>query len=75
MEINLPALAVYYPESILLNKVNINDDLKFDIEYYKSPDEAFYSLIMFYELNIVSTKRFEFTSFKFKIWDLFSDFN
>ena len=48
MEINLPALAVYYPESILLNKVNINDDLKFDIEYYKSPDEAFYSLIMFF---------------------------
>ncbi len=42
-----------------------------DIQYYKSPDEAFYSLILLYNLEIVATKVFEYTSFKFRIWDIY----
>lgn len=48
----------------------MNDDLQIDIEYYKSPDEAFYSLIFLYKFEITATQKFEYTSFKFKIWDL-----
>ncbi len=33
------------------------------------------SLAYIYKFDIVSSKKFDYTAFKFKIWDLFSDFN
>lgn len=45
-----------------------------NISYYKPPDEAFYSLIFLYRYDIVTTKHYDYTTFKFKIWDLFNNF-
>lgn len=37
-------------------------------------DEVFFSLIILYKYEVVKTKSFEYSSFAFKIWDLFNDF-
>ena len=63
------------PDTFSTKKINLNDDLQINISYYKSPDEAFYSLIYLYKFDIVATKKFNYTSFRFKIWDMFSDFD
>lgn len=34
----------------------------------------FFALIFFYDYDIVATKSFEYTSYAFRIWDLFDDF-
>jgi hypothetical protein len=74
LETDLPLLIVKIPEILITSKVNLNDDIQIDITYYKSPDDAFYSLIYLYMFEIVATKRFDYISFRFKIWDIFSNF-
>jgi hypothetical protein len=42
--------------------------------YNGNPDDVFFSIIYIYKFSIVATKSFSYTSFAFKIWDLFNDF-
>ena len=74
VETNLPMLSVNVPENFLNEKLNKNDDLQIDITYDGNPDDVFFSLIFMYDYDIVATKEFEYTSFSFRIWDLFNDF-
>ncbi len=55
--------------------MNLNDDIQIDINYEENPDDAFISLILFYKFEIKKTKSYNYISFKFKIWDLFTDFD
>lgn len=75
VEIDIPLLTVSVPEKVYTRSINLNDDLQIDIDYYKPPDLAFYSLIYIYNFEIVATRQFDYTSFKFKIWDLYSNFD
>lgn len=43
--------------------------------YEGNVDDVFYSLILIYDFEVVSTKSFEYSSFVFTIWDLFDNFN
>lgn len=74
-ETDLPLLTINIPENLINNKVNINDDIFIDIFYEESADNAYYSLILLYKFEITATKKYEYTTFKFKIWDLQSDFD
>ena len=49
----MPVLIVELSETAQTSKININDDLLIKINYAGDPDEAMYSLILFYELDIV----------------------
>ena len=73
VEMDIPVLTVQIPESVVTQKVNLNDQLKVSILYDKNPDDVFFSLILFYRFDLVATKSYRFTSFAFKIWDLFND--
>lgn len=73
LEQDIPKLTTTVPNSIFGRKVNMNVDIEVQIDYPKSPDEAFYSLIIFYEYDIVATKEYAFTKFAFKVWDHFND--
>ena len=75
LESDLPLLNVSVPDKFSTKKINLNDDLQINISYYKSPDEVFYSLLYIYKFDIVATKKFKFTSFRFKIWDMFNNFD
>ncbi len=44
------------------------------IQYSGNPDDVFFSLVFIYNYDIVATKSFQYTTFAFKIWDLFSNF-
>jgi hypothetical protein len=48
--------------------------LQVNIDYDGDPDEYSLYLSIFYKLEIVATKKQNFTSFAFSIWDLFSEF-
>ncbi len=74
-ETDLPQLTVTIPENLQIQKVNLNDDIQIDINYEENPDDAFINLILFYKLEIIKTKSYNYISFKFKIWDLFNDFD
>ena len=74
VEIDIPLLTVSVPDKFFFERINLNDDIKIDIDYYKPPDLAFYSLIFIYEYEVVASKKFDYISFKFKIWDIYSDF-
>ena len=74
VELDVKVLIVSYPQQVYLAKINKNDDLQIDVEYSGDPDEYSLYLILFYKLEIVATKRQNFTSFAFQIWDLFSAF-
>ena len=67
-------LLINFPELIYTSKINKNDDLQIDVTYEGNPDEYSLFLIVFYNLDIVATKKQNFTSFAFQIWDLFSEF-
>lgn len=67
-------MEVQVPNNLLTQKINKNDDLKVDIVFDDNPDDVFFSLILFYQLDVVATKSFAFTTFAFRIWDLFNDF-
>ena len=73
VELGVKPVSITYPEMIYLSKVNKNDDLQVDIDYDGDPDDYSLFLIIFYQLDIVATKKQNFTSFAFQIWDLFSD--
>lgn len=45
-----------------------------DIDYDGDPDQYSLYLSLFYKLEIVASKKQNFTSFAFQIWDLFSSF-
>ena len=74
VELDIKPLLVSYPEQIFLSKINKNDDLQLDIEYDGDPDQYSLFLSLFYKLEVVATKKQNFTSFAFQIWDLFSAF-
>ena len=74
VETNLPVLIVNVPANLLTQKINKNDDIQFSIVYDGNPDDVFFSLIFIYNYDIVATKSYRFTTFAFKIWDLFSNF-
>ena len=63
-----------YPQQVYLSKINKNDDLQVDIDYNGDPDQYSLFLTLFYKLEIVATKKQNFTSFAFAVWDLFSSF-
>ncbi len=46
-----------------------------DITYVGNPDNLFINLILFYKFEIKAMKSVGYTSFKFKIWDLYNDFD
>ena len=74
VEIDIPLLTVTVPEKFFFERINLNDDIKIDIDYYKPPDLAFYSLIFIYQYEVVATRKFDYITFRFKIWDIYSDF-
>jgi len=75
VETDLPVLTVNMPQNIVTQKINKNDELQVDITYAGNPDDAFYSLIFFYNFDIVATHSYEYTSFAFRIWDHFNNFS
>ncbi len=75
VETNLPLLTVNVPSSLITQKINKNDDISIKIEFDGNPDEVFFSLIIFYKLNVVKTKAFEYIEYSFRIWDLFDSFD
>ena len=75
VEIDIPLLTVSVPEKFFFERINLNDDIKIDIDYYKPPDLAFYSLIFIYQYEVVASRKFDYISFRFKIWDIYSDFS
>ena len=74
MQTNIPVLNVSVPANILTSKINKNDDLSISIQYSGDPDTIFFSLILIYNLDIVATKAYRYTTFAFKIWDLYNNF-
>ena len=50
--------------------MNKNDDLSIEIDYKGNPDDVFFSLIFMYDFELVATKKFDYSTFSFKIWDL-----
>lgn len=74
VENNLPMLSVALPENALSDSINKNDNLQIDISFDGNPDDVFFSLTLFYKYDLVATKSYEFTSFSFKIWDFFDEF-
>ena len=75
VELSIQPLVVNYPNQIYLAKLNKNDDLQVDISYEGDPDQYSLFLSLFYKLEVVATKKQNFTSFSFQIWDLFSSFD
>lgn len=71
VENDLPLLTVEIPERNLLQKININENIQIDIDYNGDADSLFYTLIIMYKFEVVATKEYEFTSFQFRIWELF----
>ena len=59
----------------MTSKINKNDDILVTIKYDKNPDDVLFSLIIFYNFNIVATKAFQYIEYNFKIWDLFNNFD
>ena len=46
-----------------------------DLKYNNvSPDNLFYAGVLIYDYNNVATMKFEYLTFKFKIWNFFSNF-
>jgi hypothetical protein len=72
VELDQPPLKVSIPEYAVISKINKNDDLQLDIEFDKNPDDYFFAVVLFYNLEIVATKRQSYTSFAVKIWDLYN---
>lgn len=48
--------------------------MKFDIEYEGDISTVVFSIKLIYNLDVVASKLFSYSTFSFKIWDLFSDF-
>ena len=68
-------LKIKYPENMLSSPLNTNDDIQIDALYNKDPDEIFISLMFIYNYDIVAVKKCQFSSFKFKLWDIYSNFS
>lgn len=71
----MPDLSVHIPDSIRTSLVNINDDIKIDINYGKDVDKAIFNMIIVFNFDNIGIKQFSYTSFKFKIWDIASAFD
>ena len=74
VELDIEPLQIKFPDNIYVSKINKNDDLQIDVTYGNNPDDYSLFLIIFYKLDIVATKKQNFTSFAFQVWDLFSEF-
>jgi hypothetical protein len=72
-ELDLPPLSLQYPSSVMIRRVNLDEEFRIDMNYpTNNPDSLFYGGALLYDLNIVSTMKFLFTTVKFQIEDYFS---
>lgn len=71
LEQDIPLLKTDVPNSLFGRRINTNTDILVNITYPKPPDEAYYSLIVFYNFEQVSQIQYAYTNFTFKIWDSF----
>ena len=62
------------PNALQIKRINLNDDIKIDINYTKSPDECYFSLVLIYQMDVVATSRFHFNEMLIKLWDVYSNF-
>lgn len=70
VEMNMPNLSVQIPDAIRNSLININDDIKIDIDYSKDVDKAIFNLIILFNYDTIGIKQFSYNSFKFKLWDI-----
>jgi hypothetical protein len=67
-ELDLPPLSLQYTSSVLIRKVNLDEEFRIDMIYpTNNPDSLFYGGALLYDLDIVSTMKFLFTTVKYKI--------
>jgi hypothetical protein len=65
IELDIPYLSIGFPNTIVNKKINLNDEIYFSVNYSKNPDEVYYSLICFYNFELVATNHFKYTIFRF----------
>ena len=53
LEIDIPLLMVNIPEFVMNKKINLNDDIKVDINCEENPDNGLFNLILLYNYEIV----------------------
>jgi hypothetical protein len=74
-EQDIPKLNVSIPNRIITQPVNKNDDIQVDIDYDGNPDDVFFSLVIYYNFEIVDVRVIKYKQFAFKIWDLNITYN
>ena len=74
VETDIPLLNVSVPSNLITQKINKNDALSVTIYYNADPDQVLFSLIFIYKLDVVATKSYSYTTFSFRIWDLYNAF-
>lgn len=56
VEMDMPDLSVHIPDSIRTSLVNINDDIKIDINYGKDVDKAIFNMIIVFNFDNIGIK-------------------
>ncbi|KRX09767.1 hypothetical protein PPERSA_02639 [Pseudocohnilembus persalinus] len=71
----LPELNVTVPDEHLCNSINKNDFLYLQTNYESNDsNDVIYQLLLVYNDEKVAIKNFDYKNFKFRIWDLFNNF-
>ena len=53
----------------------MDEEIKLDLNYKNvSPDDLFYAGVLIYDFDNVATMKFEYLTFKFRIWYYFTNF-
>ena len=65
IETNLPSPNISIPNLIYKNKFNLDENIKVNVNYNKSSDEIYYSLVLFYKYKKVAVKNFYYSTFRF----------